>query len=237
MGDISVIARRLKDGHVQYGWSGNGGYYKGLGNRILCWYNEKDADLIEYLFGLGQFRLLERPGSENSGASGFETHALTGKPHYLGETEREIFSRIDFIDYGYFYDLDCEWYYIIPGPFRIKIPLRLIHNNLDDNAYEFDFRVKLEKDILKYIFYDYGKTDKCFEKILARMDVDSIYRELLDSKHSIHDFWEKYRDIFSYFDDWIIICCDDKYERVTDIVMRKKKEPRVETNEWLGYNG
>lgn len=28
MGDVSIIARRLTDGHVQYGWSGNGGYYK-----------------------------------------------------------------------------------------------------------------------------------------------------------------------------------------------------------------
>lgn len=28
MGDVSIIARRLEDGNVQYGWSGNGGYYK-----------------------------------------------------------------------------------------------------------------------------------------------------------------------------------------------------------------
>ena len=34
MGDISIIARRLEDGHVQYGWSGNGGYYKVVGNRL-----------------------------------------------------------------------------------------------------------------------------------------------------------------------------------------------------------
>lgn len=237
MGDISVIARRLKDGHVQYGWSGNGGYYKMLGNRLLCWYDEKDDDLIEYLFGLGQFSLLGRPESEKGGASKFETHALTGTPHYLGKTEREIFSKIVFIDYGYFYDLDCEWYYIKPGPFRIKIPLALIHNNLDDDDYEFDFLSKLEKDILHYLFYDYGKTDEYFNKVLDKKDVDGIYGELLDSEHSIYDFWEKYREIFSYFDDWIVIRCDDNYEQVTDIVMRKKEEPRVETNEWLVYNG
>lgn len=35
MGDISIIARRLKDGHVQYGWSGNGGYFKMVGIRLL----------------------------------------------------------------------------------------------------------------------------------------------------------------------------------------------------------
>lgn len=27
MGDVSIIARRLADGYVQYGWSGNGGYF------------------------------------------------------------------------------------------------------------------------------------------------------------------------------------------------------------------
>ena len=41
MGDISIIARRLGDGHVQYGWSGNGGYYSMVGARLLsgqdCW--------------------------------------------------------------------------------------------------------------------------------------------------------------------------------------------------------
>lgn len=35
LGDISIIARRLEDGHVQYGWSGNGGYYKVVGVRLL----------------------------------------------------------------------------------------------------------------------------------------------------------------------------------------------------------
>ena len=31
MGDVSIIARRLADGHVQYGWSGNGGYFSMVG--------------------------------------------------------------------------------------------------------------------------------------------------------------------------------------------------------------
>ena len=40
MGDISIIARRLGDGHVQYGWSGNGGYYSMVGARLLDWYQD-----------------------------------------------------------------------------------------------------------------------------------------------------------------------------------------------------
>lgn len=52
MGDTSVMARRLADGHVQYGWSGNGGYFRVVGLRLLVWY--KAPEDVEYLFRLGQ---------------------------------------------------------------------------------------------------------------------------------------------------------------------------------------
>lgn len=232
MGDISVIARRLKNGHVQYGWSGNGGYFKVVGSRLLSWYDEGDDALIEYLFDLGQLGLLGKPGSENGGEVWFETHDLTHMPHYLGTTERQIFSRIAFVDYGYFYDLDHEWYYIKPGPFRIKIPLHLIGNNLDDNDYEFDFLSVLQKEILHYIFYDYGKTDKEFESLLEGMDIDEIYQKLIDDDFPIDEFWEKSKNLFSYFDDWIVIRCDEECVKVTNIIMKKKSDNRVETIEW-----
>ena len=117
MGDISIIARRLEDGHVQYGWSGNGGYYKVVGVRLLLWYLEPED--VEYLFGLGQTALIGKRGSEYGGYRWIETHDLTGEPFWLDYSERSIFSRIVFIDYGYFYDLDHKWYYIIPGPIRM----------------------------------------------------------------------------------------------------------------------
>ena len=40
MGDASIIARLLANGHVQYGWSGNGGYFSMVGIRLLLWYQE-----------------------------------------------------------------------------------------------------------------------------------------------------------------------------------------------------
>lgn len=116
MGDISIIARRLPDGQVQYGWSGNGGYYRNVGSRLLSWYVTPED--VEYLFGLGQTALIGKKGSENGGYSFMMSHRLTNEPFYSGTTERIIFSKIAFIDYGYFYDLDNKWYYIIPGPFR-----------------------------------------------------------------------------------------------------------------------
>lgn len=52
MGDVSIIARRLESGkRVQYGWSGNGGYYDTVGYRLLSWYNNPEK--VEYLFNLG----------------------------------------------------------------------------------------------------------------------------------------------------------------------------------------
>lgn len=56
MGDISVIARRLSDKYVQYGWCGNGGYLRTVGARLLAWYDT--PDMVEYLFGLGQLQHL-----------------------------------------------------------------------------------------------------------------------------------------------------------------------------------
>ena len=48
MGNISIMARRFSDGHVQYGWSGNGGYFSFTGAHLLQWYQNSDA--VEYLF-------------------------------------------------------------------------------------------------------------------------------------------------------------------------------------------
>lgn len=64
MGDISVIARRLSDKYVQYGWSGNAGYPGTVGARLWMYYNT--PEMVEYLFGLGQLRQLCKPGSETS---------------------------------------------------------------------------------------------------------------------------------------------------------------------------
>lgn len=49
MGDVSIIARRLADGYVQYGWSGNGGYFKSVGARLLLWYQDTvNSDCSEF---------------------------------------------------------------------------------------------------------------------------------------------------------------------------------------------
>ena len=203
MADISIIARRLKNGNVEYGWSGNGGYYSSVGIRLLAWY-DNPAD-VDYLFGLGQTRLIGKKGSENGGFPAYLTHSPIGKEFWIGETEQDIFNEI-MTDYTYFYDLDNEWYYITRGPFQIKIPLGLINNNLDENNDEFKYILTVGDKVLRYIMEEY--------KLL------------------IMNLYSKYKAIYQYFDDWIVIKTDENYEDITEIIAKKKEKHHIETNVW-----
>lgn len=232
MGDISVIARRLKDGTVQYGWSGNGGYFGNTGIRLLAWYNEKKEEIIENLFSLGQLSRIGEPGSENGGESWMATHGITGKPHYIGKSEREIFSKILFIDYGYFYDIDQQWYYVKPGPFRIKIPLELILKNLDNRGYEFEFLKEVQEKLVQYMFQEYALKDDIFKEFLESKNIDKIYEELINDEYPIYTLWEKYRDIANYFDDWVLVKADSMNKNVETFVIQKKSDVHVETINW-----
>lgn len=79
MRGISMIARRLNDGYVQYGWCGNDGRCAVVGARLLSWYNT--PDMVEYLFGLGQLKKLEAPESEHTQKPMRTIPA--GVPHYI----------------------------------------------------------------------------------------------------------------------------------------------------------
>lgn len=232
MGDISIIARRLTSEYVQYGWSGNGGYFSMVGRRLKEWYSNPDD--VEYLFGLGQTSLIGQKGSEKGGFSMFKTHHLTGDPFWLGKTEREIFSKIAFIDFGYFYDLDHKWYYIIPGPFRIKIPFELIEHCLETAEHEFEYCNYIEHLVAKYIFTEYWDSNPEFAELLRQNydDIDAMVDEILKSSHPIHVIFNEYTKIFRYFDDWVLITSDETGKEVGGIMMRKKEEKHLETFLW-----
>lgn len=233
MGDVSIIARRLAPDVVQYGWSGNGGYFKNVGLRLLEWYDPKDGSLVDYLFDLGQFMLLGHPGSEKGGYSMFKTHDLTGKPHWMGRSEREIFSKIAFIDYGYFLDSDKTWYYVNPGPFRIKIPLELIANNLDKEYYEFDFLSDLRKKVVACAL---GLQNDDFDAVFRenKLDRELVKDKVLSDEYPVHRLFKDYAVIWKYFDDWVVVRADEKMEKPKEIVMRRAetKDQHTETCFW-----
>ena len=243
MGDVSVMARRLEGGkHVQYGWSGNGGYYKSVGARLLSWYD--DPELIEYLFHFGQMKLIGKPGSEKGGESWFYTHAPDGMSHWLGKSEREIFSRIAFVDYGYFYDLDNTWYYIIPGPFRIKVPLAYIGQHLNDRGYEFDERDLIERRVAEFILGDFFSADQDLQSLVGEkypQGIEAVRADVLSAGERddpCHRLWEKYKALYDYLDDWVVVKTNEDMTEITGLLVHKNQKnlgaERVETIDWKG---
>lgn len=234
MGDISIIARRLTDGHVQYGWSGNGGYFRNVGLRLLAWYD--DPEKIEYLFGLGELTVIGKPGSENGGFEWYNTHNPTGCPHSLGTTEREIFSKIMFIDYGYLYDTDQRWYYVIPGPFRIKIPLmHIFYATEGGKKYEFEHIQEIQYEIVRYMLGDYLAGDPVFAALLKEKQIDpgKLLTELLEDDDPTYQFFDCYNSLFSYFDDWILAVTGSGDWKIERYIMKPKTEKHIETIDWI----
>lgn len=233
MADVSIIARRLADGHVQYGWSGNGGYFGMVGARLLLWY-QKPED-VDYLFSLGQTSLIGKVGSEKGGFSKFETHHLTGTPFWLDNTEKKIFSKIAFIDYCYFYDLDHKWYYVMPESFRIKIPLELIANHLDERDYEFAYNREVVGNIARFIVNDYQKLDPEFADLMHTKgyDSESVLEHIKENgTPSLYNLYSEYPSLYRYFDDWILVRANADDTEISEIVLKKKTETHVETCMW-----
>lgn len=229
MGNISIIARRLSDKYVQYGWSGNSGYFRMVGMRLLAWYDGENEELIDYLFSLGQLSLLGKPKSEQGGYGYFFTNQLTQEPHDVGTSENEIFSKIMFIDHAYFLDSDKVWYYIVPGPINIKIPLTEIYKNLNADDYEFEFTNKLEEAVVRKILIDYPLIDEEFNRLLGGKGED-ILNELLKERRAVYRFYDRYESLCTYFDNWTVVKIDDNNEM--DIIVKKKTDKHIETINW-----
>ena len=137
--------------------------------------------------------------------------------------------------YSHSYSICYKWYYIIPGPFRIKMPLELIDQNVDEQNYEFDFCKKVQDKILRYILGDYREKNSEFAEFLDKEGycVADILENISENGLlSVLEFYHKYRKIFDYFDDWILIKTNEEDTEITDIVMKKMSENHVETCEW-----
>ena len=232
MGDISIIARRLSDQYVQYGWGGNGGVFFPRGEILLEEY--EDPDTVEYLFGLGQLSHIWSPHSEETGS--LFANRPTGQPHWVGQSEREIFSQIAFVDVGYFYDADHTWYYVVPGPFRIKLPLSLVGENLDENRREFDFLSKVELSVLDRVA-EMCRTDPVIGKRLAAKGLspnvlDPALEDLRGERWPMQKFWKKHKPVFDCFDDWVLVRADESRTGVGEILLKPKAETHIETIHW-----
>lgn len=94
---------------------------------------------------------------------------------------------------------------------------------------------KVEDKILRYVLNNYGKTDRDFIKYIEDegYDIDDIKREIsIDGKLSIIKFYQKYKKIYYYFDDWILIKSNKHNTEIEDIIVKKQGEHHIETCEW-----
>ena len=235
MGDVSMIARRKIDGTVECGWSGNWGSYSSVGETLMDWYNDNNY-LVDHLFSLGQLSNLDAPFSETDETKSvyYKTNP-TGTPHWVSDSERDIVTKIAFVDYIYFFEESDEgWYYIAPGQFCFKLPLNLVGNNVDEQGNEYKFLDKVKQKVLDYLLTEYPKTDPGFAAILDGYDLDEL-REELGTEYPFYVLCRQYRDIYNYMDHWVVIVPDAEEKEIAGILMRKREEPRIETINWPGH--
>ena len=240
MGDVSIIARRMADGRIEYGWSGNGGTLD-IRGEILCTYYDT-PELVDYLFSLGQMELIAAPHSEQSDY--WYRNRPTGAPHWIVQSEDEIFDRILFIDYVYFYEVaEQKWYFIYPRVFACKVPLSWCVDYMESYTTEgkstdqCQCLCKISHDAAFRLCELYEKDAQFRLYCTSRGIDDQRVRELMDTIDGLYGndedtlFRIKDNMVFSvmcnYFDDWMIFDpASGKYKT------HCKTDQHIETINW-----
>lgn len=240
MGDTSIIARRLADGRIEYGWSGNGGTLDIRGEVIDTYYDT--PELVDYLFRLGQLELIGAPHSEQSDF--WYRNRPIGTPHWTVRSENDIFDRIMFLDYIYFYETSENlWYFIYPRLFAVKVPLSWCVSYMESytpegkNTDQWQCLCKISHDCAFRVCELYeedpqfrlyctrrGIDDK---RVLELMDViDGLYGNDEDTLFRVKD--NRVFDVMRrYFDDWMVYDpASGKYK------VHYKTDQHVETVNW-----
>lgn len=238
MGDISIIARRLSDKYVQYGWSGNGGVFSSIGTRL--WEDYNSPEMVEYLFSLGQLRSLWSPGSEKTSYL-FRTE-LTGRPHWVGRSELDIYSKIAFVDHAYFYDSNNQWYYIVPTVMWTKVPISLLVAHLNERGDICpEFRLALETAVFDAVRSHYHN-DERFQAYVARLGyddnrMDQLGQEIKNSGDKLFYFnncepLKTLNNLYRYFGLWAVVKEDESGQGIGRVILKAKSEPYIETIFW-----
>lgn len=161
---------------------------------------------------------------------------MLGISHSISTTEREIFNKRFNYENAYFYELDQRWYYIMAGPFQIKIPLELLSNNLDRTRYEYKFlRDEVELKLIEFMLREYRKEDLCFKTLCDDYLCEEI-EMFTRGKHSPIDYFAvNYRKIYNYFDDWVVAITNEDNTKVERFKIQPRNrivEQHKETIEW-----
>lgn len=84
------------------------------------------------------------------------------------------------------------------------------------------------------IFGDYLSENKDFQELLEQNAYDSqkILGELLSGEWPVHDLFEKYKMIYSYFDDWVRREAREEYYRM-ERYRKHQQEVAIKNSEEL----
>ena len=230
----SRMARRLADGHIQYGWGGT----SDDGMRLLAWYDTPEE--VEYLFELGQTAGIGKKGSENGGCRVVDTHHLLKQGFWLSRTEQEIFNHTPLAKKTHFYDIDNKWYDIILcHTFHIKLPLTLVKNHVGTHGDEGEYAAEVLEKIVLYVLTEYAQENPEFAAFVEEDGfsleaiLENIREEnLLSSLYASCFFFKRYGRLFRYFDDWVVIKTNEDDTEITDIIVKKRAKTHIETCEW-----
>lgn len=242
MGDTSIIARRLSDRYIQFGWAGNGGYYATVGACLMEFYNT--PEMVEYLFSLGQLRHLWLPHSEKSD---FWYRTIPdGMPHWVADSEDGMFCRL-IADFFYFFDADNRWYYVCHGTPKIKIPLSLVAENLDEKGDEFTFtwqvRLAVTRQLLAVCRDDPAFREKLQDTQYTPERINALADELAQTPWTppwetpLDHLWKHHRPLLNCFDDWALAQPDETGKNIGKIITRPRGDAHIETIFWPEAGG
>lgn len=201
MEQISVIARRLKNGLVQYGWSS--GSREEIGRRLMRFY--RSPERIDGLFELGKARLCR--------------------------SEQDIFCRKKEAVNAFFCEADGSWYDVYRGPFHIKVPLELILCGMDQKGCKaVDCLGVLEKGLIEYMLLEYLIRDEIFEALVRKNsgDAGGLLEMLLSCERPMAALY-RMKWLYCYFDHWAEVFADDRGEKVIGYSLAPVKRRRRET--------
>lgn len=106
---------------------------------------------------------------------------------------------------------------------------------MDDSGYEFDYLSHIEDKILRYILNEYPKLHPEFAEHIEKEGYSAAeIAENINSDGllSVMELYDKYRKVFDYFDDWILVKTNSDYTEIADVVVRERSDNHIETCDW-----
>lgn len=199
MEQVSVIARRLKSGCVQYGWSS--GDRMEIARRLFRYYQLHER--VSYLFDFGK------------------VHGC--------RSEREIFDKRPAAGNAFFYEeREGCWYDVLRGPFMIKTPLELLLHETDQEGRGIAECVRLiEKGLIEYMLWEYVTRDEVFEELVKRNggDAGRLLDRILAHDDPMAALYEM-KWLYHYFDNWTAVFTNESGEKIVGYALAPVRRHR-----------